>query len=476
MAAILTAPIYLEKHVTSLSKYLIAAIALCGLLIVSLILYEIRKEREKTHDRTTLPTAGDATGPIIEFLQKDCSTGTGITPASGHVKVSDGELTRVHMTTHDGTAVSGTYAPDRRSWTPNKSLAPATAYTITAEAKGDASTTPRTATTSFTTVDPLHITTISCKPQEGAVVGVGMPVSLTFDKPVLYRDAVRSRITVYSSSGQKAAGHWFGDRRLDFRPPTFWRPHSRITVRIDLDGVTTAPGIKGAQSESVHFITGPVQISTVDTQAHKMTITRDGTPLRTLPVSAGAPEHPTYNGIMVISEKHPTLRMNGSSVGFPGSRDAGGYDIPDVPHAMRLTDSGTYIHGNYWASRSVFGTANTSHGCIGLEDTHTRTDPHTPAAWFYEHSLPGDLVIVSGSAGPTVRPDNGLNGWNMDWATWNTMAPTFTTRITAWWQRKKDAPSYRPSAALREWVTDRVSTGSKGLSGGHGEQPPDRDH
>ncbi|MGW1075945.1 Ig-like domain-containing protein [Streptomyces sp. NPDC002537] len=434
---------------TNLSKYVFAAIALCGLLVVNLILCEMKKERDTAHGKATISTGEDTTGPIIEFTQKDCSTGAGISAASGRVKVSDGELTRVHMTARDGTAIPGTYTADRRSWAPDKSLVPGTTYSLTAEAKGDGSATPRTATASFTTSDPQHSTTVSCTPQDGAVVGVGMPVSLTFDKPVLYRDAVRSRITVHSSSGQKAVGHWFGDRRLDFRPPTFWRPHSRITVRIDLDGVTTAPGVKGIQTESTQFTTGPAQISTVDAQAHKMTVTRDGIPLRTLPISAGSPAHPTYNGIMVISEKYPTVRMNGSTVGFPQSPAAGGYDIPDVPHAMRLSDSGTYVHGNYWATHSVFGTANTSHGCIGLEDTRT-SNLHTPAAWFYEHSLPGDLVIVIGSTGPTVRPDNGLNGWNMDWSTWNTTSPTtLTTRITAWWQRTKGTLLHRPALALQ---------------------------
>ena len=40
-------------------------------------------------------------------------------------------------------------------------------------------------------------------------------------------------------------------------------------------------------------------------------------------------------------------RMNGDTVGFGGE-----YDIPDVPHAMRLTTSGTFLHGNYWAPRA----------------------------------------------------------------------------------------------------------------------------
>ena len=28
------------------------------------------------------------------------------------------------------------------------------------------------------------------------------------------------------------------------------------------------------------------------------------------------------------------------------------------------------------------------------------------------------MVIVANSPDKTVKPDNGLNGWNMDWAQW----------------------------------------------------------
>ena len=51
---------------------------------------------------------------------------------------------------------------------------------------------------------------------------------------------------------------------------------------------------------------------------------------------------------MVISEKLKVTRMNGDTVGFGGE-----YDIKDVPHAMRLTDSGTFIHGNYWGGERL---------------------------------------------------------------------------------------------------------------------------
>ncbi|NEE53164.1 L,D-transpeptidase family protein, partial [Streptomyces sp. SID8455] len=72
----------------------------------------------------------------------------------------------------------------------------------------------------------------------------------------------------------------------------------------------------------------------------------------------------------------------------------------------------TFIHGNYWG-KGIFGTANTSHGCVGLADVKGANDANQPAAWFYNNSLVGDVVIVKNSPDKTITPDNGLNGWNM---------------------------------------------------------------
>jgi lipoprotein-anchoring transpeptidase ErfK/SrfK len=144
-----------------------------------------------------------------------------------------------------------------------------------------------------------------------------------------------------------------------------------------------------------------------------MKVVRDGEVIRTVPITAGAPGTTTYNGQMVIEQKLLTTRMDGATVGF-----AGQYDIPDVPHAMRLSDSGTFIHGNYWAADSVFGRANVSHGCVGLFDQRGGGDPSTPAAWFFGQSLIGDVVIVKNSDDETIQPGNGLSDWNMSWEKW----------------------------------------------------------
>ena len=134
---------------------------------------------------------------------------------------------------------------------------------------------------------------------------------------------------------------------------------------------------------------------------------------KTLPASLGDADHTTYNGKMVISEKYSVIDMDSQTVGLGDA-----YNIKDVPHAMRLTTTGTFVHGNYWRPVSTFGSENTSHGCVGLHDVQGGGDPSTPAAWFYNSSLIGDVVQVVNSPDKIVQPDNGLNGWNMTWSAW----------------------------------------------------------
>ncbi|MEU6079683.1 Ig-like domain-containing protein [Streptomyces sp. NPDC047108] len=266
--------------------------------------------------------------------------------------------------------------------------------------------------TSFTTVVPEHRFIGFFRPEHGAVVGAGMIVSFDFDRPIADRAAVERAIKVTSRPRVKVVGHWFGDRRLDFRPRTYWEPGSEVAVRIRLRGVKAAPGAYGIQHKTTRFTVARRQVSIVDAAAYTMTVYRDHRVLATLPVTAGAPGTPTYNGRMVVMARHAMTRMDGSTVGFGGE-----YDIPDVPHALRLTTSGTFLHGNYWAPRATFGAVNTSHGCIGLHDVQGGA-ASTPARWFFDNSLVGDVVQVVNSTDRTVAPHNGLGGWNLSWAQW----------------------------------------------------------
>ncbi|MEU8591531.1 Ig-like domain-containing protein [Streptomyces sp. NPDC048664] len=350
-----------------------------------------------------------------------------ITPADGSdnasinsaakVTVDKGTLTDVAMTTESGTAVPGQISADKKSWAPTGQLQRSTTYKIAATAKDSAGRDAHE-NASFTTVAPAHSFIGNFTPESGSTVGVGMPVSINFDKAITNKAAVQKGITVSSSTGQEVAGHWFGANRLDFRPEKYWQAGSTVTLKLNLDGVEGASGVVGVQQKTVTFKIGRNQVSYVDAKTKQMKVTQDGKTVKTIPISAGAPDHTTYQGQMVISEKFTQTRMNGATVGFKDGDGKGEYDIKDVPHAMRLTTSGTFIHGNYWGAPSVFGSTNTSHGCVGLQDAKGAGDPNTPAAWFYNHTLIGDVVVVSNTGDKTVSPDNGLNGWNMSWDQW----------------------------------------------------------
>ncbi|MGW2292571.1 L,D-transpeptidase [Streptomyces phaeochromogenes] len=361
---------------------------------------------------------GDTRSSAAKILisAKDGSTAASIN--STGVKVSDGRLTEVSMKeSATGAAVPGTLAANGKSWKPKEQLERGTKYQISATAK-DGDGKPSAANSIFTTVSTDNSFIGTYTPDGGTKVGVGMPVSFTFDKAIgdgKFRKDVQSHITVTSSSGQKVVGHWFGAQRLDFRPQAYWKAGSKVTMKIDLDGVEGANGVYGVQDKTVTFTVGRSQVSTVDVNTQTMTVVRDGRTVKTIPISAGSPDNSTYNGQMVISEKFRQTRMNGSTVGYGGE-----YDIADVPNAMRLTTSGTFIHGNYWYNKGnpPFGKQGTSHGCVGMADVQG-AGGDTVAKWFFDNSLVGDVVTVKNSPDKTVAPDNGLNGWNMAWSAWN---------------------------------------------------------
>ncbi|MER5726992.1 Ig-like domain-containing protein [Streptomyces sp. NPDC002138] len=333
---------------------------------------------------------------------------------SGVLKITStgGKLTTVTVADTKGNAVEGKMGADGASWEPARNLGSATEYKVHAVAKDGAGHESAKDIT-FTTLTPTNTFVGHYVPEDGDTVGVGMPVSINFSRGITNPDAVEKAITVTAEPSVPVEGHWFGNDRLDFRPEKYWAAGTKVTVKIALDGVEGRPGVYGKQTRTVTFKVGRSQVSTVDAAAHTMQVVRDNAVLKDVPITAGAAANTTYNGQMVISEKYKVTRMNGATVGFGGE-----YDISDVPHAMRLSNSGTFVHGNYWASSDTFGSENVSHGCVGLQDARGAGDNDMPGAWFYNESLIGDVVVVKNSKDKEIAPDNGLNGWNMPWADW----------------------------------------------------------
>ncbi|MBO0514058.1 L,D-transpeptidase family protein [Streptomyces beijiangensis] len=366
-------------------------------------------------------TSGASGASAAAAATKSASATVTVTPANGSgkadfttpvtVAVTGDTLASVKVADASGKTLAGTLNAARTLWTSTGNPYSGTRYTVTAQVGGSGAGT--THTSAFTTRSPGSTFVGYFTPEAGSTSGVGMPVSINFTHAVTDRAAVEKAITVTADPQVEVVGHWFSDTRLDFRPEEYWAAGTKVTLSLRLQDVEGADGVYGKQSKDVVFHIGRNQISTVDLSAKKMTIRRGGRTVATYPVSGGNSSHPTWSGKMVISERFKQTKMDSSTVGLGDE-----YSISDVPHAQRLTTSGTFVHGNYWASTSVFGSSNTSHGCVGMHDAKGADDGSTPGAEFYNSSMLGDVVEVVNSKEDTVDPANGLNGWNLSWESW----------------------------------------------------------
>jgi lipoprotein-anchoring transpeptidase ErfK/SrfK len=320
----------------------------------------------------------------------------------------DGTFTSVAVRT-GGKRVDGTLSEDRTTWTSQQRLEPGTRYQVLAVAVDEdgVKTTERSAfRTQDLTLDQQ--TFPSFAPVSGSTVGVGMPVIIRFDVPVADRATIEKHLTVTNTSGQKGGWRWISDSEVHWRPKTYWKPGTDVTVKADVNSIPAGNGVYGQLSRTSTFHVGDSVISKVNAQTHQMKTFVNGRLVRTTPITTGKPGFTTRSGVKVIIEKFRQKRMNSETVGIAaGSSEA--YDIDDVEYAMRVTYSGEFLHAAPWSVGSQ-GYANVSHGCTGMSTAN--------AAWFYGISKPGDVVEYTGTDRPMTL-DNGYGDWNESFAAWS---------------------------------------------------------
>jgi lipoprotein-anchoring transpeptidase ErfK/SrfK len=219
--------------------------------------------------------------------------------------------------------------------------------------------------------DPdLAVSAIS--PSTGQVVGVGMPVTVTFTKPIANRTAAEQSITMsVGNNGKVPTGHftWMSDDVLQFTPDSYWPAHSSISV--------SAGGFK------TDFDSAAATMGVANISAHTFTVSVDGQVVKTMPASMGKPKHPTPVGSFTALEKDKSVVMDSRTIGIPLS-DPEGYRLT-VADAVRVTWGGVYVHSAPWSVGSQ-GNANVSHGCINLSPDN--------AAWYFNTVNIGDPIIV----------------------------------------------------------------------------------
>ncbi|WP_235737482.1 L,D-transpeptidase [Nocardioides alcanivorans] len=324
------------------------------------------------------------------------------------VDVSGGSLTSVRLRSVDGADVAGDLADDSTSWTATERLEPGTSYVVTAEvrdADGGQQSVRRRFNTEELTLDQQVYPSVA--PLQGETVGVGMPVVVTFDLPIGDRRSIEEHLAVESTPAQKGSWRWISDTEVHWRPKSYWKPGTKVTVNADVNSVPAGDGLYGQESRTVEFAVGDAHVTKVDARTHQMQVFTNGELAHTFPITTGKDGFITRSGTKVIMEKFRTRRMRSETVGInQGSSEY--YDIDNVEYAMRLTYSGEFIHAAPWSVGSQ-GSANVSHGCTGMSTAD--------AAILYDMTQRGDVVEYTGTDRPMTL-ENGYGDWNLPFKEW----------------------------------------------------------
>jgi lipoprotein-anchoring transpeptidase ErfK/SrfK len=324
------------------------------------------------------------------------------------LNAAEGTFRTVKVRTLKGEKVAGGLNSARTSWLATGRLEPGKSYVVRAVA-ADSNGTAKTYQAKFSTQD-LSLdkqTFASVSPLAGQTVGVGMPVAVHFDIPVVNKKKFEEHMHVTSSAGQKGSFSWIDSQNVHYRPKTYWKPGSKITVNIDVNSVSAGNGVYGQESRKMSFNIGRSMVSKVNMQSHQLQAFRDGKLVKTIPITTGMAGFTTRSGTKVILEKDRRHDMNSETIGLDPN-GPNGYNLKGVEYAMRLTYSGEFLHAAPWSVGSQ-GVANVSHGCTGMSTSN--------AAWLYNNSMIGDPVQYTGSD-KYMTLTNGYGDWNESWSQW----------------------------------------------------------
>ena len=345
--------------------------------------------------------AGQTAQTAAKYLTITPAPGTKDANPSDGITVSargGGKVTNVTVHT-DGSAVTGTLNGDGGTWHSTWALGTGQSYTVTATGT-DSQGHPVTTTSTFRTLTPARTFHTEIYEGQGATYGVGMPIMLTFDQPIMNKAAVERSLQLTTSKPVVGSWFWDGSQQLDFRPRDYWPADTTVSFDGHLDGVDAGGGMYGARDLTQTFNIGESVIAVASTSAHRTLIYVGGQLKYDWPISTGRATMPTPDGTYLTVDKGNPVRMIG------GTKGTAGYYNELVNWAVRFTYSGDYYHSAPWSVVDQ-GTTNVSHGCVNLAPEDAQV--------YYEMAIPGDPITITSSP-KGGNWDNGWTEWFYNWS------------------------------------------------------------
>lgn len=324
------------------------------------------------------------------------------------LEVTNGAFVSVEVTRPDGSGLIGSLTDHGTRWVSITSLVPLSHYVVQTVVRNDNGH-DASATMKVVAADTKKHLQATLTPGDGNVVGVGSPVVVYFSRavPESKRALVEDRLSVLTTPSVVGAWHWMNDQEVHWRPPTYWKPGTRVTVSADLDHLYLGGGVWGEGSHTASFRIGHSHISKVDGARHMMWVWDNGKLIRTIPVSVGRDKYPTKSGVHITFEKSYVVTMDSATVGIPRNSPDGYYE--KVYWDVRISYGGAFVHAAPWSVADQ-GFVNVSHGCVNISTDN--------AIWFYNFSLRGDIVDIYNTGAAPDTSDPGMADWNMSWKQW----------------------------------------------------------
>jgi lipoprotein-anchoring transpeptidase ErfK/SrfK len=328
------------------------------------------------------------------------------------IRAAHGTLAGVTLTNSEGNPVKGDLSADKTTWTLGEPLGYDATYQLTGQAVS-ANGKKVAIKGGYSTTNPDGVINASISPGDGDTVGIAAPILISLGTDIVDtvgRQNIEKAITITAvpkTEGSFAWIHHDDGWGLDWRPKAYWKSGTQVTVTANLYGVSYGNNLWGKEDLTSKFTIGRSEITKGDIHTHRLKVYRDGKLVFDFPTSFGLESDPgrvTRGGTYIVMSKEYLHLMSNPAYHYTNFK---------AYYAVRISNNGTFIHAND-GTADIQGYENETHGCANLTTTNAKL--------FYDQTMYGDPVEITGSSIPLSESDGDIRDWSISWDKWQTLS------------------------------------------------------